>query len=87
MKLRSDAFEPDTIYPGNALALLPKIPAGSVDLIITDPPFAIDFKAQRLNYNRKGSNVLEGYQEIPEEEYGQFTRTWMQEASRVLSSS
>ena len=29
-------------------------PAASIDLIVTDPPFAIDFKAQRLNYNRNG---------------------------------
>ena len=49
------------------------------------PPFAIDFKAQRLNYNRKGSNVLEGYQEIPEAEYGEFTKRWIAEAERVLS--
>ncbi len=77
----------DTVCEGDALKLLPKVPSGTVDLIITDPPFAIDFKAQRLNYNRKGSNVIEGYQEIPEEEYGSFTRSWMAEAARVLAPS
>ena len=75
------------IYEGDALELLPKVPSGTVDLIITDPPFAIDFKAQRLNYNRKGSNVIEGYQEIPEDEYGSFTRRWMAESARVLAPS
>jgi site-specific DNA-methyltransferase (adenine-specific) len=75
----------DRIYEGDALDLLPQVPDGSVDLIITDPPFAIDFKAQRLNYNRKGANVLEGYREIPEAEYGAFTRQWMTEAARVLA--
>ena len=35
--------------------LMPRIPDGVIDLIITDPPFAIDFKAQRENYNRSGS--------------------------------
>jgi site-specific DNA-methyltransferase (adenine-specific) len=79
------AFETDTLYEGDALMLLPKIPDGSVDLIVTDPPFAIDFKAQRLNYNRKGSNVLEGYREIPGAEYREFTGTWMTEAARVLA--
>ena len=78
-------FCEDTLYEGDALTLLPQIPEGSIDLIVTDPPFAIDFKAQRLNYNRKGSNVLEGYQEVPVAEYGEFTRTWIREASRVLS--
>ncbi len=58
------AFEPDTLYEGDALALIEKIPDKSIDLILTDPPFAIDFKAQRLNYNRTGSNVIEGYREI-----------------------
>jgi len=78
-------FCEDTLYEGNVLTLLPQIPEGSIDLIVTDPPFAIDFKAQRLNYNRKGSNVLDGYQEVPVAEYGEFTRTWIREASRVLS--
>jgi len=85
MKRRLGPFHEDTLYEGDALTFLPQIPGGSVDLIVTDPPFAIDFKAQRLNYNRTGSNVLEGYQEIPEEEYGQFTRQWIAEAARVLS--
>jgi site-specific DNA-methyltransferase (adenine-specific) len=79
------AFEQDTIYNGDALALMPEVPTGVIDLIITDPPFAIDFKAQRLNYNRKGSNVIGGYREIPENEYAPFTRNWMTEAARILS--
>ncbi|MFA4878194.1 MAG: site-specific DNA-methyltransferase [Methanoregula sp.] len=87
MKRRTGTPEIDTIYEGDALTLLPKVPSGTVDLIVTDPPFAIDFKAQRLNYNRKGSHVMEGYQEIPAEEYGDFTRSWMTEAARVLAPS
>jgi site-specific DNA-methyltransferase (adenine-specific) len=85
MKRWLGVFDPDTIYPGNALDLMPKIPDGVIDLIVTDPPFAIDFKAQRENYNRTGSNVMEGYQEIPESEYHEFTQRWMAEAARVLA--
>ena len=85
MKRNLGPFHEDTLYEGDALTLLPQIPGGVVDLIVTDPPFAIDFKAQRLNYNRTGSNVLEGYQEVPEEEYGKFTRRWIFEAERVLA--
>jgi site-specific DNA-methyltransferase (adenine-specific) len=77
-------FHEDNLYEGDALTLLPQVPDGAVELIVTDPPFAIDFKAQRLNYNRTGSNVLEGYQDIPGEEYGEFTRRWIAEAERVL---
>ena len=34
------------------------MPNESVDLIVTDPPFAIDFKARRGNYNRDSNRVL-----------------------------
>ena len=78
------AFEPYTLYEGDALALIEKIPDKSIDLILTDPPFAIDFKAQRLNYNRTGSNVIEGYREIPAEEYAEFTRRWIGQAARCF---
>jgi site-specific DNA-methyltransferase (adenine-specific) len=85
MKRRLGPFHEDTLYEGDALTLLPKVPDGTIDLIVTDPPFAIDFRAQRLNYNRTGSNVLEGYREIAEKEYGEFTRQWIAEAERVLT--
>ncbi len=56
----------------------------SVDLVITDPPFGIDFKAQRSNYNRKGERVLEGYNEVPSSDYLAFTRAWLTQVRRVL---
>ena len=87
MGSRLGRFEQDTIYEGDALPLMSGIPDDTVDLIVTDPPFAINFSAQRLSYNRKGSNVLEGYREVPKEEYGEFTRLWMAEAARVLAPS
>ncbi len=87
MKRCLGPFHQDTLYEGDALTLLPKVPEGTIDLIVTDPPFAIDFRAQRLNYNRTASNVLEGYREIPKEEYGEFTRQWIAEAERVLAST
>lgn len=59
----------------------------SVDLIVTDPPFAIEFKAKRSNYNRVGDRVLEGYAEVPLEQYADFTLEWMSEARRVLKDS
>jgi site-specific DNA-methyltransferase (adenine-specific) len=85
MKQNLGLFDIDAIYPGNALKLLPGIPDGVINLIVTDPPFAIDFKAQRENYNRTGSHVMEGYQEIPGVHYRKFTQRWMTEAARVLA--
>ena len=87
MSTQLGPFEPDSIHNGDALVYLREIPAGSIDLIITDPPFAIDFRAKKLNYNRTGGNVLEGYREIPAEDYRDFTREWVSEAFRVLSPS
>jgi site-specific DNA-methyltransferase (adenine-specific) len=80
-------IEKDRVYHGDALELMPRIPACSIDLIVTDPPFAIDFRAQRLNYNRTGGNVLEGYAEISPDDYENFTCRWLKEAYRVLSGS
>ena len=62
-------YQEDRVYQGDAIRLIQDLPGSSIDLIVTDPPFAIDFRAQRLNYNRTGSNVLEGYQEISENDY------------------
>ncbi len=77
----------DEIYLGDSLVLMKDIPDGSIDLIVTDPPFAIDFKAKRSNYNRSQDKVLEGYNEIPKEKYYEFTVRWMREAYRILKNT
>ena len=59
----------------------------TIDLVITDPPFAIEFKAKRSNYHRTQSRVLEGYSEIPKEKYYEFTVKWMKECFRILKDS
>ena len=41
----------------------------SVDLIITDPPYGINGDTLHKHYNRDEKNVLDGYVEIPLEEY------------------
>lgn len=63
------------------------LPDACIDLVITDPPFAIDFKAKKSNYNRTGSRVLEGYNEIPSDKYYDFTFKWMSEVYRLLKNS
>ncbi len=65
------------------IELQPKI----IDLIITDPPFAINFKASKANYNRIASRVIKGYNEIKPEDYYDFTYSWMSEAYRILKDS
>ncbi|MEO0254313.1 MAG: site-specific DNA-methyltransferase [candidate division WOR-3 bacterium] len=80
-------FQLDEIYCGDALELIKEIPDEVIDLIITDPPFAIDFKAKKNNYNRTQKRVLEGYVEIPKEKYYKFTLNWMRECYRILKPS
>jgi site-specific DNA-methyltransferase (adenine-specific) len=56
-------------------------------LVVTDPPFAINFKAKKANYNRTASRVLSGYNEINVEDYYKFTNNWMRQVKRVLKKS
>lgn len=63
------------------------IPAKKIDLIVTDPPFAINFKATKQNYNRTASRVMQGYNEIKQENYYSFTINWMNQAYRILKDS
>jgi site-specific DNA-methyltransferase (adenine-specific) len=57
---------------------------GSVDLIITDPPYGIDGANLHKHYNRKEENVIDGYIEIPQAEYAEFSRRWIEQAERVM---
>ena len=77
----------DTIKQGDCISLMSDMPAACIDLIITDPPFAIDFQATRNNYNRKGDRVLPGYNEIESRDYLAFTQAWLKQATRVLKAS
>lgn len=63
-----------------------KIEDNSIDLIICDPPFGINENKFDKHYNRKDSNVLEGYVEAPSD-YDKFTLDWMSQAYRILKDS
>ncbi len=77
----------DRIENADCIQGMAGLPDGHVDLVVTDPPFAIDFKARRANYNRTSSRVLEGYREIAPEDYPGFTRAWMEQVHRVLKET
>ena len=59
----------------------------SVDLIIADPPFAIEFDGKQDNYNRKKEKVIDGYEEVKEKDYGEFSKNWIRQAKRILKDS
>jgi len=77
--MESQIFQEDCIS-----GMAAHLPDHSVDLVITDPPFGIEFAARRANYNRTGSRVLEGYNEVKGIDYLDFTRAWLGQVRRVL---
>jgi site-specific DNA-methyltransferase (adenine-specific) len=56
----------------------------SIDLIITDPPYGIEGDKLDKHYNRNENQVIEGYVEVNQKEYPEFSRQWIAEAERVL---
>lgn len=77
----------NNIYNMDCIKGMAAIEDGTVDAVITDPPFAINFKAKKANYNRDDSLVLDGYGEIDYKEYFNFSFNWMKEAKRTLKDS
>lgn len=77
----------DKIFNADCIDGMRRLPDDAVDLVITDPPFAIDFKARRANYNRTQSRVLNGYNEIAVDQYADFTRAWMREVYRTVKTT
>ncbi|MFQ5806506.1 MAG: DNA-methyltransferase [Phycisphaerae bacterium] len=68
-------MQPNTVYCGDALKLLPKWPAASVDLVFADPPYNIGYIYDRYHDDR------------PDEEYVAWCRAWMAACQRVLKPS
>ncbi|MBN1902727.1 site-specific DNA-methyltransferase [Candidatus Sumerlaeota bacterium] len=61
-----------------------RLPDNSIDLIVTDPPYGISGHTLHKHYNRNEDFVLDGYIEVSEREYPEFSRNWIKEAERIL---
>ncbi len=74
-----------TFYNGDCISgAVTHIPDNSIDLIITDPPYGINGDKLQKHYNRNEEFVIEGYVEIPQIEYADFSLKWITQAERVL---
>lgn len=62
---------PYDLYVGDCIDVMRSLPAGSVDAIVTSPPYAM----------QRGST----YGGVPEADYPEWTVAWMEEARRVLT--
>lgn len=71
-------------YNQDVLSGIQNLADGSVDLIITDPPYGIDGDKLDRHYNRNENFVLDGYVEVPQESYQEFTNEWVTQSVRVL---
>lgn len=80
-------IEPNSIHCMDCIDGMKMMRAKSVDLIVTDPPFGICFKAKKPNYNRTASLVIDGYHEIKVDHYLKFTFEWLEQAKRILKDS
>ncbi len=56
----------------------------NADLIITDPPFGIEFSGKNTNYHRNVNNVVDGYVEWKVSEYGEKIQQLLEVIKRNL---
>ena len=86
-KKRADVGLLDVILNEDCRTGLCRMRDGFANLIVTDPPFAINFQKVGGQYNRKSEKVLQGYNEIRQEDYFDFTCEWLKECKRVLADN
>ena len=80
-------IELNKFYSDDCFNILPHIKTDSVDSVITDPPFALNFNGRAGNYNRKTDNVIKKYGEIAYKDYFPFIFKLCLEAKRVLKDT
>lgn len=59
----------------------------NADLIITDPPFGIEFSGKNGNYHRNVNNVVDGYVEWRVSEYGDKIEQLLEVIKRNLKEN
>ncbi|MFQ5831186.1 MAG: DNA-methyltransferase [Candidatus Thorarchaeota archaeon] len=84
-KTISDAAELNRIYFEDCIQGMKRLSDESIDLVVADPPFGIDFNGLSSVYNRNEGLVVQGYEEISES-YDEFTTKWIREIPRILKS-
>lgn len=79
-------FDVDMIHYEDCISGMSKLPEESIDVIVADPPFGIDFNGKESIYNRDASLVVEGYHEV-DGDYSDFTHMWISKLPRILKQT
>lgn len=77
----------DKVYYEDCIEGMKRLAESSVDLVVADPPFGIDFSGAESFYNRKSENVISGYKDICANRYDAFSHEWIESISRVLKET
>jgi modification methylase len=85
MKKQDNPFL-NQIILGDSLALLPQMPAKSVDLVFADPPYYLQLKQDLY---RPNMSYVDGVDDDWDKfddfaDYDQFTKSWLSEVRRVM---
>lgn len=84
-------FEIDSLYQGDCVEVMKReIPDNSLNMIFADPPYNLSGNGMRLKGSKTGGDwymMNESWDVMPEEEYFDFTFSWLKEAVRVLKES
>jgi len=76
-------IQQDSIHFEDCIRGMERMPPESVDLVVADPPFGIDFSGKESVYNRNQDLVVDSYHEI-DANYGEFTEQWMAAMQKIM---
>ena len=79
-------FDTDIVSYQDCIEGMKKLPNDSVDVIMADPPFGLNFTGKESIYNRDARLVRSGYKEV-KGDYAGFSEKWIQELPRILKKT
>jgi len=78
------ANDVDEVYFEDCINGMKRLKRESIDLIIADPPFALEFTGKERFYNRDSGLVQEKYVDVPKNDYLSFSNAWISELPRLM---
>lgn len=81
------SLKTNTIYNIDCRLGFKEIDDNSIDQILTDPPYGIDYGNYEGLNNRSKDGILSGYVDIPFSDYYGFSIEWVSESFRVLKDT